>query len=326
MLFFVARSVDFASVQWFVLSIVLHFASVQWFVLSFALHFASVQWFALSIALHFASVQWFALSIALHFASAQWFVLSIALHFTSVQWFMLSIALHFSSVQWFALSIALHFASVQWFVLSFALHFASVQWFVLSIALHFASVQWFCDATYCMKKEVHAACTSFQFVNVCSSLCFALFTLAHAFEEQVEEPDDDKPDNDELDVFAIAFDFGLQLVLGHHRVQIPSQGSQDAVPCTGTEGGVEQELPIFHFRQASGDGNKVSDAWNEAPGDGGHHAVIVEILLAVFHLLLIEQTEFSPFAVGETIDERATQIVACKIVDGGTAVGSDGGK
>ena len=77
---------------------------------------------------------------------------------------------------------------------------------------------------------------------------------------------------------------------------------------------------------ACGDGNKVSDAGNEAPGDGGHHAVIVEILLAVFHLLLIEQTEFSPFAVGETIDEGATQIVACKIVDGGTAVGPDGGK
>ena len=173
---------------------------------------------------------------------------------------------------------------------------------------------------------MHVACTSFQFVDVCSLLCFALFTLAHALEEQIEEPDDDKPNNDELDVFAIAFDFGLQLVLGHHRVQIPSQGGQDAVPCTGTECGVEQELPIFHFRQACGDGNKVSDAGNEAPSDGGHHAVIVEILLAVFHLLLIEQTEFSPFAVGETIDERATQIVACKIVDGGAAVGPDGSK
>ena len=260
------------------------------------------------------------------FSSVQWFVLSFALHFASVQWFVLSIALHFTSVQWFVLSFALHFSSVQWFVLSFALHFASVQWFALSFALHFASVQWFCDATHCMKKEVHAACTSFQFVDVCSSLCFALFTLAHALEEQIEEPDDDKPDNDELDVFAIAFDFGLQLVLGHHRVQIPSQGGQDAVPCTGTECGVEQELPIFHFRQACGDGNKVSDAGNEAPSDGGHYAVIVEILLAVFHLLLIEQTEFSPFAVGETIDERATQIVACKIVDGGTAVGPDGSK
>ena len=102
----------------------------------------------------------------------------------------------------------------------FTLHFASVQWFVLSFALHFASVQWFCGATHCMKKEVHAACTSFQFVDVCSSLCF----LAHALEEQIEEPDDDKPNNDELDVFTIAFDFGLQLVLGDHRVQIPSQG------------------------------------------------------------------------------------------------------
>ena len=161
--------------------------------------------------------------------------------------FFVARSIDVSSVQWFALSIAQHFSSVQWFVLSFTLHFASVKWFVLPFALHFTSVQWFCDATHCMKKEVHATCTSFQFVNVCSLLCFALFTLAHALEEQIEEPDDDKPNNDELDVFAIAFDFGLQLVLGHHRVQIPSQGGQDAVPCTGTEGGVEQELPIFHF-------------------------------------------------------------------------------
>ena len=111
------------------------------------------------------------------------FFVARSVDFSSVQWFVLSIALHFSSVQWFVLSFTLHFASVQWFALSFALHFASVQWFVLSFALHFASVQWFCDATHCMKKEVHAACTSFQFVDVCSSLYFALFTLAHALEE-----------------------------------------------------------------------------------------------------------------------------------------------
>ena len=62
--FFVVRSLDFASVQWFVLSFALHFASAQWFALSFALHFASAQWFVLSFALHFASATYFPLEKA----------------------------------------------------------------------------------------------------------------------------------------------------------------------------------------------------------------------------------------------------------------------
>ncbi len=36
-----------------------------------------------------------------------------------------------------------------------------------------------------------------------------LFTLTHAFEEQIEESDDEEPDDDEFYVLTIALDFAL---------------------------------------------------------------------------------------------------------------------
>ena len=67
----------------------------------------------------------------------------------------------------------------------------------------------------------------------------------------------------------------------------------------------------------------MADAGDETARDGRHHAVVVEIAFALLHLLLREQAEAAQAAVGEAVDERAAQIVARQVVDGGATVGSD---
>ncbi len=69
----------------------------------------------------------------------------------------------------------------------------------------------------------------------------------------------------------------------------------------------------------------MADAGDEAAGDGGHHAVVVEVGLTLLHLLLREKTEVTDAAVGKTIDDGAAEVVASQIVDAGTDVGTQCG-
>ena len=79
-------------------------------------------------------------------------------------------------------------------------------------------------------------------------------------------------------------------------MEVPTERCQDTVPAAGAYSGVEQEAPVGHLGQACGDGNQMTDAGNESSGDGSHHAVVVEVSLALLHLFLIEQAEVADVA------------------------------
>ena len=111
------------------------------------------------------------------------------------------------------------------------------------------------------------------------------------------------------------FGISSELFLGHDAVQIPSQRCQNTVPCTSSKSGVEQEIPVVHLCQSCRNGNEVAYAGDESAGDGSHFAVVVEVAFAVFHLLLVEKTHLAPFAVGKLVDDGATEIIACSVVD-----------
>ena len=64
----------------------------------------------------------------------------------------------------------------------------------------------------------------------------------------------------------------------------------------------------------------MSDARDKTAGKSGCNAVIVEVTLALLHLLLVEQAELSPFAVGKLIDDRPADVEGNEIVDAGTQV------
>ena len=96
------------------------------------------------------------------------------------------------------------------------------------------------------------------------------------------------------------------------------------MPEAGTDGGVEQELPIAHACHTCRNGDEMSDDGHEAAGQRGYDAVSVEVALALLHFLLVEQAEVSPAAIGKAIDDGAAEIASGEVVDGGSAVGSDG--
>ncbi len=111
-------------------------------------------------------------------------------------------------------------------------------------------------------------------------------------------------------------DFVVELFLRHDSVQIPSQRCQNTVPCTSSKSGVEQEIPVVHlFANPAGMEMRWRMPGDESAGDGSHFAVVVEVAFAVFHLLLVEKTHLAPFAVGKLVDDGATEIIACSVVD-----------
>ena len=69
----------------------------------------------------------------------------------------------------------------------------------------------------------------------------------------------------------------------------------------------------------------MTNAGNKSACDGCYHAVVIEILLALLYFLLVQQAHLSPLRIGKSVDDGTTEVVAGNIVDGGSAVGSDGG-
>ena len=117
----------------------------------------------------------------------------------------------------------------------------------------------------------------------------------------------------------------VELFLRHNGLHIPAQGGKNGVPEACTDGGVEQELPVAHACHSCRDGDEMADDGHETTCQRGCDAVLVEVALALLHLLLIEQAEMSPAAIGKAIDDGSAEIASGKVVDGGSAVGSDGG-
>ena len=89
-------------------------------------------------------------------------------------------------------------------------------------------------------------------------------------------------------------------------MKIPSQCSQNDVPATGSYRSIEEKLPIMHLRQSGRDGDKVAYARNKPPGDGGQHAVGVEIILAFLYFFLIEHAETPELTVGKSVNKGAS--------------------
>ena len=131
--------------------------------------------------------------------------------------------------------------------------------------------------------------------------------------------------DDNLDVVAVAGQAVVELLLWHDGVHVPAQGGEHRVPESSADGGVEQEFPVAHARHAGRNGDEMADDGHEASGQCGHDAVAVEVALALLHFLLVEQAEVAPAAVGKAVDDGAAQIAACKVVDGGSAVGTERG-
>lgn len=119
---------------------------------------------------------------------------------------------------------------------------------------------------------------------------------------------------------------GFKFGLGYYGMEIPSEGGEDAVPCSSSDSGEEKEVPEIHACQSGWDADKVTDAWDKAACNGGYLSVFVEVFLAFFHFFLIEETHLSPFAVCETIDDRATEILSCYVIDCGSEVSAKGGE
>ncbi len=67
----------------------------------------------------------------------------------------------------------------------------------------------------------------------------------------------------------------------------------------------------------------MSDAWEKSARNSGDHAVAVEIVFALLYFFLIEKAHSTPLTVGKAVDNWAAEIVAGKIVDGSSAIGSE---
>ena len=70
----------------------------------------------------------------------------------------------------------------------------------------------------------------------------------------------------------------------------------------------------------------MSDARDETACYGRNLTMIIEILLALLHLLLIKKAHLTPFAICKAVDDRTTEILARKIVDRSATICTDSGK
>lgn len=109
-------------------------------------------------------------------------------------------------------------------------------------------------------------------------------------------------------------------------VEVVAEGGENHVPYTGTDGGVEDEVAVVHLRQSGGNRDEMSDAGDESSGDCSELTVVVEVGLTLLNLLLVEQAEVSEPAVGESVDDRSSEVVTGEVVDGSAHIRSEGGK
>ena len=90
---------------------------------------------------------------------------------------------------------------------------------------------------------------SYSFIFLLFFIQTLLFSAIEIpFKEEIDKGNGDCNHDEELDIIAIFHDFIVELIFRYSRMQIPTEGCKDAVPCSGTDCCVEKELPRFHFR------------------------------------------------------------------------------
>ena len=115
------------------------------------------------------------------------------------------------------------------------------------------------------------------------------FVAAHEIaDDEINQGDGYNHADDHLNVFTVFQYLVVELLFRHNVVEIPAQDGEYGVPCTSADGGVEQEFPIVHLCQSGGNGYQVANAGNEQSRYGGHHAMVVEVFLALLHFLLVD--------------------------------------
>ena len=90
---------------------------------------------------------------------------------------------------------------------------------------------------------------------------------------------------------------------------------QNAVPDGGTEERVKRERSELHFGKARRNRNQLTDNCDEAADERRNGAVFAEVVLCFFNLLDIEQQKVSEAAVGEFVNNWATENLGEVVVD-----------
>ena len=109
---------------------------------------------------------------------------------------------------------------------------------------------------------------------------------------------------------------------GNH---VETQESEHAVPCAGTEGGVEQEFTEVHARQTRGNTDELTHARHQSSHQSGNHPVVAEETFALFDCLPVDQQHFCPFCLCQSVDDRASEPIGQRIVDESAEVCSQSG-
>lgn len=107
-----------------------------------------------------------------------------------------------------------------------------------------------------------------------------------------------------------------------------AEACKHTVPDGGAEEGVQGERQELHIRNACRNRNQLADNGNEAAHERGNGTVVAEVGLCLFKLLRVQQQEMSQTAIGELVDDRATEELGKEVVDvcsdeGACACGDD---
>lgn len=94
-----------------------------------------------------------------------------------------------------------------------------------------------------------------------------------------------------------------------------AEACKHTVPDGGAEEGVQGERQELHIRNARRDRNQLADNGNEAAHECGNGTVVAEVGLCLFKLLRVQQQEMSQTAIGELVDDRATEELGEEVVD-----------
>ena len=144
--------------------------------------------------------------------------------------------------------------------------------------------------------------------------------------DKIYDSDENKCNDGIFDIVAILFYLALKLIFRYNAIEIPSKTSKDTVPYACSNGSKEDETAKVHPCKSGRNTNEMSDARDETTCYCCHLTMIIKIFLALLHLLLIEKTHLTPFAISKAVDDRTTEILTREIVDCSTTISTDSGK
>ena len=118
-------------------------------------------------------------------------------------------------------------------------------------------------------------------------LGFGLLLAYFLLYDEEDDSENAETEDEILDVITIEMYLGFKFGLRYYGMEIPSEGGEDAVPCSSSDSGEEKEVPEIHACQSGRDADKVTDSWDKAACYGGYLSVFVEVLLAFLYFFLI---------------------------------------